>query len=80
MQSPFPPTTEQSCKNCRYLRSAKRLKAAKTFGDPSFVVRDFDGVLECREGSPVPARGLDPCWPQVQPSDWCGQWAPAEDR
>lgn len=39
--------------------------------------------LECRRHAPVPQLGqtgtfLDAYWPEVDPTDWCGEWAPRE--
>jgi hypothetical protein len=76
MQSPLLPTAEQSCKNCRYRRSATETLSSGNWDVVANAPHTFQlDVNRCHENTP---HLTAPHWPEIQLLDWCGKWAPAE--
>lgn len=64
MSAQYPPKDQQMCGSCYYVRTHRvRIGADQV---PSY---------RCHARTPADA---DPRWPAVQPTDWCGHWAPED--
>lgn len=61
MNTPFPPTAEQQCGNCRYIRGSRCHRYAPQ-PDTS-----TDAYLSSGQ--------VVPYWPMVSERGWCGEWA-----
>lgn len=66
---------EIRCETCGFVHARVETTSGRYVSTPTTVPDQYDKFvqLSCRRHPPT---GSAPVWPNVNPTDWCGEWLP----